>query len=68
LLLTWQDTQGVGVGDTCMPVRVKPVTLWLKDVRSVHAMVSWQLEQLAAAKAAPAVECTGLLVVFQSVR
>ena len=51
-----------------MPVRVKPVTLWLKDVRSVHAMVSWQLEQLAAAKAAPAVECTGLLVVFQSVR
>jgi hypothetical protein len=27
LLLMWQDVQGVGVGDMCVPVRVNPVAL-----------------------------------------
>jgi len=27
LLLTWQEAQGVGFGDMCVPVSVKPVAL-----------------------------------------
>src|SRR6202051_238066 len=41
--------------------------LWSKDAASQPAVV-WQLDQLPTAKAAPAVECTGLLVPCQVVR
>jgi hypothetical protein len=50
-----------------VPVKVNPVTLWSKDAAS-HPTVVWHVEQFAAAKAAPDVECTGLLVPCQVVK
>jgi hypothetical protein len=61
LLLTWQEAQGVGDGEACVPVRVKPVTLWSKEAES-HPFVVWQFAQFVAAKAGPDVECTGVAV------
>src|SRR5215469_1929151 len=52
----------------CAPVNGQPVEAWLNDVISVQAIVSWHVVQFAAAKAAPAVECVGLLVVCHVVR
>jgi hypothetical protein len=57
----WHDAQGVGVGEMCVPVNVNPVMLWSKDAAS-HPAVVWQVEQFAAANAAPDAECTGLFV------
>ena len=67
MLLIWQEAQGVGVGDMCVPVNVNPVTLWSNDAASQPCVV-WQVEQFAAANAAPAVECTGLFVCCQVVK
>ncbi len=67
MLLTWQETQGVGVGDMCVPVKAKPVVLWSK-VAVVQLTVVWQVLQFAAANVAPADECVGALVCCQVVR
>ncbi len=50
-----------------MPVNANPVVLW-SNVAVVQLTVEWQVEQFAAANAAPATECGGALVVCQSVR
>ena len=67
LLLTWQEMQGVGVGETCIPVKANPVVLWL-NVAVVQLTVVWQVEQFAAANVAPAAGCGGALVCRQVVK
>jgi hypothetical protein len=67
LLLTWQEAQGVGDGDMCVPVKVKRVALWSNDAASQPCVV-WQVEQFASANADPAVEWGGALVFCQSVK
>ena len=67
MLLTWQEAQGVGLGDMCVPVSVNPVMLWSNEAASQPAVV-WHFAQFAAPNAAPDVECTGLLVCCQVVR
>ncbi len=63
----WQEAQGVGVGETCIPVSANPVVLW-SNVAVVQLTVVWQVEQFAAANVAPAAECGGALVFCQSVK
>jgi hypothetical protein len=53
--------QGVGDGDTCIPVKANPVVLWL-NVAVVQLTVVWQVEQFPIANVAPAAECGGALV------
>ena len=67
LLATWQEMQGVGVGEMCWPVRANPVVPW-SQVAVVKATVVWHVEQFTAAKATPAVWCGGAFVVCQSVK
>jgi hypothetical protein len=67
LLLMWQDAQGVGVGETCMPVKANPVVLW-SNVAVFQLTVVWQVEQFATANVAPAAECGGAFVCCQSVK
>ena len=66
-MFTWQETQGVGVGDMCVPVKANPVVLW-SNVAVVQLTVVWQVEQFAAVNAAPDAECTGLFVCCQVVK
>jgi hypothetical protein len=61
LLLTWQEAQGVGEGEACVPVSAKPVVLWSKEAES-QPLVVWQVAQFVGAKAGPDVECTGVVV------
>ena len=67
LLLAWHATQGVGVGDMCVPVKANPVVLWL-NVAVVQLTVVWHVEQFPTAKVAPAAECGGALVSCQVVK
>ena len=66
-MFTWQDTQGVGFGDMCPPIKVNPVVLW-SNTAVVQFTVVWHVEQFAAANEGPAEECTGLFVWFQVVK
>jgi hypothetical protein len=59
--------QGVGDGETCIPVKANPVALWLK-VAVVQLTGVWHTAQFVAANCAPAVECTGLFVCCQVVK
>ena len=56
LLLTWQDAQGVDVGEIWKPVKAHPVVLWSND-EVVKVTVVWQLVQFATANNGPAAEC-----------
>ena len=67
LLLIWQEMQGVGVGETCIPVKVNPVVLW-SNVAVVQDTVVWQVEQFATPNVAPAAGCGGALVCCHSVK
>jgi hypothetical protein len=66
-LLTWQEAQGVGDGDMCVPVKANPVVPW-SNVAKFQPIVVWQVEQFITANADPAVECGGALVFCQSVK
>ena len=59
--------QGVGVGETCIPVKENPVVLW-SYVAVFQPNVVWQVEQFPAANVDPAAECGGALVFCQSVK
>jgi hypothetical protein len=65
--LIWQEAQGVGVGEMCVPVNAKPVALW-SNPAVVQLTVVWHVEQFATANVGPEVECTGLFVVCQVVK
>ncbi len=67
MLLTWQETQGVGDGEMCNPVKANPVVLW-SNVAVVKLTVVWQLVQFPTANVAPAAECGGALVCCQVVK
>jgi hypothetical protein len=67
LLLTWQETHGVGDGEMCIPVKANPVWLW-SNIAVVQLTVLWHTAQFAAANCVPAVECTGLFVCCQVVK
>jgi len=64
LLFTWQDMQGVGVGETCSPVKANPVVAW-SNVAVVKLTVVWQLAQFATANNGPAEAWGGALVPCQ---
>ena len=66
-MLRWQEAQGVGDGDMCVPVKANVVTLW-SNVTVFQSTVVWQVEQFAAPNADPDVECAGLFVCFQVVK
>ena len=66
-MLTWQEVQGVGDGDMCVPVKANPVVLWSKAA-VVQLTVEWHTAQLATANCPPAVECTGVFVFCQVVK
>ena len=66
-MLTWQERQGVGVGDMCVPVSAKPVAAWSKDAAS-QPLVVWQFAQFVTANAGPEVAWVGLFVCCHFVR